>query len=104
MIILIVYLRFSLFILFFQVEFDLNVLQTKTSGIQRERDNFMNERDQLRETVDELQCNQSNAGDSPNNVSRELLGDSLKEKVQRLEVENKALREGQGGQAALAVC
>lgn len=79
-------------------------MSTKISGVQRERDNLMNERDQLRETVDELRCNQStSSGDSPNNVSRELLGDSLKEKVQRLEVENKALREGQGGQTALAV-
>lgn len=74
------------------------------SGVKRERDNLMNERDQLRETVDELRCNQSTSpGDSPNNVSREMLGDSLKDKVQRLEVENKALREGQGGQTALAV-
>lgn len=38
-----------------------------------------------------------------NTVSKELQPTALVEKVQRLEMENKALREGQGGQTALTV-
>lgn len=84
-----------------KAEFDLQVMQTKISGLQRERDNLMSQRDSLQEKVDELRCNQSGSGDE-SNISRELLGDDFKEKIVRLEVENKALREGQGGQTALS--
>lgn len=84
-----------------KAEFDLQVMQTKISGLQRERDNLLAQRDSLQEKVDELRCNQSGDDDSTN-ISRELLGDSYKEKVTRLEAENKALREGQGGQTALS--
>jgi hypothetical protein len=36
-------------------------------------------------------------------ISKELQSPDLKEKLERLAIENKALREGQGGQTALAV-
>lgn len=85
-----------------KAEFDLQVMQTKISGLQRERDNVLAQRDSLQEKVDELRCNQSSGDDDSANISRELLGDNLKEKVGRLEAENKALREGQGGQTALS--
>jgi protein HOOK3 len=79
------------------------VMQTKISGIQRERDNLLGQRDALQDKVDEMRCNQSAGSDDDSaNISRELLGDSLKEKLTRLEAENKALREGQGGQTALS--
>lgn len=39
-----------------------------------------------------------------NTMSKELQPTASIEKIQRLEVENKALREGQGGQTALMVC
>lgn len=84
-----------------KAEFDLQVMQTKIAGLQRERDNLLSQRDSLQEKVDELRCNQSGDDDSTN-ISRELLGDNYKEKVNRLEAENKALREGQGGQTALS--
>lgn len=38
-----------------------------------------------------------------NTVLKELEPTALLEKLKRLEMENKALREGQGGQAALMV-
>jgi protein HOOK3 len=86
-----------------KAEFDLQVMQTKISGIQRERDNLLGQRDALQDKVDEMRCNQSAGSDDDSaNISRELLGDSLKEKLTRLEAENKALREGQGGQTALS--
>ena len=87
-----------------KAEFDLQVMQTKLAGLQRERDNLLAQRDSLQEKVDEYRCNQSGAGDDDDsaNISRELLGDNLKEKITRLEAENKALREGQGGQTALS--
>ena len=86
-----------------KAEFDLNVMQTKIAGLQRERDNLMSQRDSLREKIDELRCNPDQINDEGSaNISREMLGDNFKEKVQRLEAENKALREGQGGQTALS--
>lgn len=83
-----------------KAEFDLQVMQTKIAGIQRERDNLLSQRDSLQEKIDEFQAG---VGDEDSaNISRELLGDSSKEKISRLEAENKALREGQGGQTALS--
>lgn len=85
-----------------KAEFDLQVMQTKIAGLQRERDNLLVQRDSLQEKVDELRCNQTSDDDDSANMSRELLDDNLKEKNLRLEAENKALREGQGGQTALS--
>lgn len=87
-----------------KIQFDYNILQTKISGLERERDNFRQERDSLRETIDELQCSQgaTSDADSSANISREILGENLREKVDLLEAENKALREGEGGKTALS--
>jgi protein HOOK3 len=87
-----------------KAEFDLQVMQTKIAGLQRERDNLLGQRDALQEKVDEMRCNQGGGDDedSAGNISQELLGDNLKERIARLEAENKALREGQGGQTALS--
>ena len=87
-----------------KAEFDLQVVQTKIAGLQRERDNLLAQRDTLQEKVDEMRCNQGDGDDedSAGNISQELLGDNMKEKITRLEAENKALREGQGGQTALS--
>jgi len=84
-----------------KAEFDLQVMQTKISGLQRERDNLTSQRDSLQERIDELRCNQTTDDDSAN-ISRELLDDTLKDRIARLEAENAALREGQGGQTALS--
>ncbi|KAG5681921.1 hypothetical protein PVAND_011324 [Polypedilum vanderplanki] len=83
-----------------KAEFDVQVLETKLAGVQRERDNLLSQRDILQEKVDELRCNNPNNenDDESANISRELLGDNLKDKIARLEAENQALRDGQGNQ------
>ncbi|XP_070075212.1 protein hook isoform X2 [Drosophila takahashii] len=87
-----------------KLEFDNKNLEGKNVALQRAKDSLLKERDNLRETVDELKCGQlsSNSALTGNTVSRELQPSATVEKLQRLEAENKALREGQGGQTALA--
>lgn len=87
-----------------KTEFEFNQLQTKLSAIQREKENLLSERDVLRETCDELKCGQAaEDSESGNTMSKELHSNDVREKIERLEKENKALREGQGGQTALSV-
>ncbi|XP_017117028.1 protein hook [Drosophila elegans] len=87
-----------------KLEFDNKNLEGKNLALQRAKDSLLKERDNLRETVDELKCGQlsSNSALTGTTVSRELQPSATVEKLQRLEAENKALREGQGGQTALA--
>ncbi|EDW28511.1 GL19224 [Drosophila persimilis] len=87
-----------------KLEFDNKNLEGKNLALQRAKDSLLKERDNLRETVDELKCGHlsSNSGLTGTTVSRELQPPATVEKMQRLEAENKALREGQGGQTALA--
>lgn len=77
-------------------------MEGNLSALQREKENLLIERDTLRETCDELRCTQGSS-DSTNTISREIVSPTLKDRIDRLEAENKALREGQGGQTALAV-
>lgn len=88
-----------------KLEFDNKNLESKNLALQRAKDSLLKERDNLREAVDELKCGQlsSNTALTGTTVSRELQPSATVEKLQRLEAENKALREGQGGQTALAV-
>ncbi|EDW63699.1 protein hook [Drosophila virilis] len=88
-----------------KLEFDNKNLESKTLALQREKDNLLKERDNLREAFDELKCGQlsTNSGSlTGTTMSRELQPPAMMDKMQRLEAENKALREGQGGQTALA--
>ncbi|XP_017069998.1 LOW QUALITY PROTEIN: protein hook [Drosophila eugracilis] len=87
-----------------KLEFDNKNLEGKNLALQRAKDSLLKERDNLRETVDELKCGQlsSTSALTGTTVSRELQPSATVEKLQRLEAENKALREGQGGQTALA--
>lgn len=86
-----------------KAEFDLQVMATKMAGVEREKGNLLSQLDTLQEKVDELRCNNPTSDDDDSaNISRELLGDNLKERISRLEAENQALREGQGGQTALS--
>ncbi|KAL9706521.1 hypothetical protein quinque_010039 [Culex quinquefasciatus] len=87
-----------------KTEFEHNQLQAKLSAVQREKENLLSERDALREACDELKCGQA-AEDSEsgrNTMSKELHSNDVRERIERLERENKALREGQGGQTALS--
>ncbi|XP_075974571.1 hook microtubule tethering protein isoform X2 [Anticarsia gemmatalis] len=77
-------------------------LSSRAASLQRERDALLLERDTLRDTVDELRCSTITAGPNEGNVSRELseLSPSdQKERLIRLEHENKLLRESQSAQA-----
>ncbi|EDX05453.1 protein hook [Drosophila simulans] len=87
-----------------KLEFDNKNLEGKNLALQRAKDSLLKERDNLREAVDELKCGQlsSSTALTGTTVSRELQPSATVEKLQRLEAENKALREGQGGQTALA--
>ncbi|ALC39666.1 hk [Drosophila busckii] len=88
-----------------KLEFDNKNLESKNVALQRAKDSLLKERDEAVEAFDELKCGQlsTNSGSlSGTTVSRELQPTAMMEKIQRLEAENKALREGQGGQTALA--
>lgn len=87
-----------------RAEFELSVIEPKMAALQREKDALQVERDGLRETCDELRCNQTTDGGGADAMSRELLSSpTLKERLERLEAENRALRDGQGDETALAV-
>lgn len=88
-----------------KAEFELSNVVAQLTGLKREKENLLIERDALRDTIDELKCGDGTAGsgDGDNNVSRELITTGPKERIEMLQAENKALREGQGGQTALAV-
>ncbi|XP_030376923.1 protein hook [Scaptodrosophila lebanonensis] len=88
-----------------KLEFDNKNLASNLNALQRAKDILLKERDSLREAVDELKCGQlsSNSGSlTGTTMSKELQPTAMVDKIQRLEAENKALREGQGGQTALA--
>lgn len=79
-----------------KIEFENKNMECTITALERSKDNLLKERDNLREIIDELKC-----GETLKTMSKELQPTDLLEKLQRLEIDNKALREGQGGQAAL---
>lgn len=92
-----------------KVEFDLSNANAKITALQREKEILTTERDGLLDTCDQLRCSQGLAAAggldtdaTGNTISNELLSPAFKEKIHLLEAENKALREGQGGQTALS--
>lgn len=90
-----------------KVEFDYSNTNTKLTALQREKEILTSERDALLDTCDQLRCSQGIGGGTDtdttgNTISNELSSPAFKEKLQLLEAENKALREGQGGQTALS--
>ncbi|KAM7354675.1 hook microtubule tethering protein [Cochliomyia hominivorax] len=90
-----------------KLEFENKNMESTITALQRSKDNLLKERDSLREAIDELKCGQLSkslevAYNSNNTMSKELQQPAaLNERLERLELENKALREGQGGQTAL---
>lgn len=88
-----------------KIEFELNNANTKLTALERENKSLMAERDTLLEQCDQLRCTEGmpTPGDGAKNaISNELTLPAQREKIRLLEEENKALREGQGGQTALA--
>lgn len=88
-----------------KIEFELSTTSAQLMALQREKESLAAERDGLLDTCDQLRCNEGivggGVGDS-NAISNELTLPALREKIRLLSDENKALREGQGGQTALA--
>lgn len=88
-----------------KIEFELNNANTKLTALERENKSLMAERDSILEQCDQLRCTEGmpTPGDGVKNaISNELTLPAQREKIRLLEEENKALREGQGGQTALA--
>lgn len=88
-----------------KIEFELSTTNAQLMALQREKEALAAERDALLDTCDQLRCNEGVAGGGvgdSNAISNELTLPALREKIRLLSDENKALREGQGGQTALA--
>lgn len=88
-----------------KIEFELNNATAKLTALQRDYENVTVERDTLLEQCDQMRCAEgiTAPGDGVKNaISNELTLPAQREKIRLLEEENKALREGQGGQTALA--
>ncbi|XP_041975069.1 protein hook [Aricia agestis] len=78
-----------------KLEIENKKLSNTAASLQRERDALMTERDTLRETVEDLRYSTITTGATEDNVSRELIPNDLKERMTRLEHENKLLRQNQ---------
>uniref|UniRef100_A0A1B0A799 Protein hook n=1 Tax=Glossina pallidipes TaxID=7398 RepID=A0A1B0A799_GLOPL len=76
-----------------KIEFENKNMECTITALECSKDNLLKERDNLRELL--------LTGETLKTMSKELQPTDLLEKLQRLEIDNKALREGQGGQAAL---
>lgn len=88
-----------------KIEFELTTASAQIMALQREKEALAAERDGLLDTCDQLRCNQGSADtglSDSNTISNELTLPALREKIRMLTDQNKALCEGQGGQAALA--
>lgn len=88
-----------------KIEFELSTTNAQLMALQREKEALAAERDGLLDTCDQLRCNEGIAGGGigdSNAISNELTLPALREKIRLLSDENKAMREGQGGQTALA--
>ncbi|XP_072941236.1 protein hook [Epargyreus clarus] len=82
-----------------KLEIENKRLGSRAAALQREREALLTERDALRDSVDELRCTTAAQGTREDNVSQELIPHDLKERLIRLEHENKLLRQNQGAQA-----
>lgn len=87
-----------------KIEFELSNANARVTALQRENANLAGERDALLEQCDQLRCSEginSTVAGAKNAISNELTLPAQRERMRQLEEENKALREGQGGQTAL---
>ncbi|XP_075166379.1 hook microtubule tethering protein [Haematobia irritans] len=86
-----------------KLEFESKTMEETIFSLQQAKEGLAKERDNLREALDELKCGQlsNSSEDVATAMSKELQPTAITERLRRLELENKALREGQGGQTAL---
>lgn len=77
-----------------KTEFELSNMGAKCQALQREKDNLLSERDALREAFDELKCTQTSVGDTGNAMSREMISNTLGERLERLALEARSSAAG----------
>ncbi|XP_045527976.1 protein hook isoform X2 [Pieris brassicae] len=91
-----------------RLEIENKKLSSHVASLQREKDTLLQDRDKLKETVEELRFSTitsdeiANSGANEENVSQELMPNDVKERLIRLEHENKLLKQNQGAQAEQA--
>jgi len=83
-----------------RAEFECNKVTEKLSAVQREKDKLMLERDMLKESNEELKCSQMRSGVPDTaipsaDMSEEMIPPEVKQRLLRLEHENKMLRLSQ---------
>uniref|UniRef100_A0A1B0FES9 Hook C-terminal domain-containing protein n=1 Tax=Glossina morsitans morsitans TaxID=37546 RepID=A0A1B0FES9_GLOMM len=87
-----------------KIEFENKNMERTITAPERSKDNLLKDGDNLGEIIDELKCGEWATNVDTKTVKtmcKELQFTDLLKKLQRLEIDNKALREGQGGQATL---
>lgn len=88
-----------------KIEFNLSNTTAKLTSLQREYENVTIERDTLLDQYEQLRCADPMPAanrETRNAISNELKIPAQRDKIRLLEEENKALREGQGSQTAMA--
>ncbi|CAK1540158.1 unnamed protein product [Leptosia nina] len=82
-----------------RLEIENKKFSSHVASLQREKETLLQERDKLKETVEELRFSTITTGASEENVSQELIPNDVNERLIRLEHENKLLKQNQSAQA-----
>ncbi|XP_048359928.1 protein Hook homolog 3 isoform X2 [Sphaerodactylus townsendi] len=93
-----------------KLEFEFKMLKEKVDSLQKEKDRLRTERDSLKETIEEIRCVQAQEGqlttsgllslegqESSDSLAAEIITPEIKEKLIRLQHENKVLKLNQEG-------
>ncbi|XP_042305704.1 protein Hook homolog 3 isoform X1 [Sceloporus undulatus] len=93
-----------------KLEFEYKMLKEKVDSLQKEKDRLRTERDSLKETIEEIRCVQAQEGqlttsgllplggqESSDSLAAEIVTPEIKEKLIRLQHENKMLKLNQEG-------
>ncbi|XP_061489795.1 protein Hook homolog 3 isoform X3 [Rhineura floridana] len=93
-----------------KLEFEYKMLKEKVDSLQKEKDRLRTERDSLKETIEEIRCVQAQEGqlttsgllplggqESSDSLAAEIITPEIKEKLIRLQHENKMLKLNQEG-------
>uniref|UniRef100_A0A803TKT1 Protein Hook homolog 3 n=1 Tax=Anolis carolinensis TaxID=28377 RepID=A0A803TKT1_ANOCA len=93
-----------------KLEFEYKMLKEKVDSLQKEKDRLRTERDSLKETIEEIRCVQAQEGqlttsgllplagqESSDSLAAEIITPEIREKLLRLQHENKILKLNQEG-------
>ncbi|KAL4658996.1 hypothetical protein GN956_G3390 [Arapaima gigas] len=92
-----------------KMEFEYKRLKEKVDSLLKEKDRLRTERDSLKETIDELHCVQAQEGqltaglvplvcsEAPDSLAAEIVTPEIRERLIRLQLENKMLKLNQEG-------